>query len=121
MLDDWDLWLRVSEVGRAVAAPAVLVAYREHDDDICSGATRRVFAELNVVRARHALRGEVDGIRFTRSVAANQRRAGRRFAAARAYLRGAADFAARGCLCAGSRCRSARARWRFRPDSGHSR
>jgi glycosyltransferase involved in cell wall biosynthesis len=92
VLADWDLWLRVSEVGRPVACRDVLVAYREHDDNMSAGAMRRVFAELNVVRARHALRGEVDGVRFTRWVAANQRRAGRRFAAARAYLRGAAAF-----------------------------
>jgi glycosyltransferase involved in cell wall biosynthesis len=92
VLADWDLWLRVAEVGRPAACHDVLVAYREHDGNMSAWAERRVFAELDVLVARNALRGEVDGDRFTRWVAANQRRAGRRLAAARAYLRGAAAF-----------------------------
>jgi glycosyltransferase involved in cell wall biosynthesis len=92
VLADWDLWLRVAQVGRPAACHEVLVAYREHDDNMSASAVRRVFAELDVLIARHALEGELDGERFTRWVAAHQRRAGRRFGAARAYLRGAVAF-----------------------------
>ena len=92
VLADWDLWLRVAEVGRPAACREVLVAYHEHDDNMSAWAAPRVFAELDVLVARHALHGEVDGVRFTHWVAANQRRAGRRRAATRAYLRGAAGF-----------------------------
>jgi glycosyltransferase involved in cell wall biosynthesis len=92
VLADWDLWLRVAGVGRPAACREVLVAYREHDDNMSAWAARRVFAELEVLVARHSLQGEVDGVRFTRWVAANQRREGRPLAAARAYLRGAAEF-----------------------------
>lgn len=92
VLADWDLWLRLAARGRPAACPEVLVAYREHEQNMSAWAARRVFGELDVLVARHGLDGDIDGELFTRWVAANQRRAGRRFAAARAYLRGASAF-----------------------------
>jgi hypothetical protein len=57
-----------------------------------------VFGELETLVERHGLEGEVDGVRFTHWVAANQRRAGRRRRAARAYLHGAIAFRSPGLL-----------------------
>jgi glycosyltransferase involved in cell wall biosynthesis len=101
VLADWDLWLRVADAGRAAACSDVLVAYREHEGNMSARAARRVFAELDVLVARHGLRSEVDGVRFTRWVAANQRRGGGRIGAARAYLRGAVAFRSPALLARG--------------------
>ncbi len=92
VLADWDLWLRLAELAPAAACPEVLVAYREHGDNMSAETAHGVFAELDVVRRRHALGSELDGVEFTRWVAGHQRRAGRPFAAARAYLHGARQF-----------------------------
>ena len=92
VLADWDLWLRLAELAPAVACPEVLVAYREHGDNMSAETAQGVFAELEVLRRRHALGSELDGVEFTRWVAGHQRRAGRPFAAARAYLHGARQF-----------------------------
>ena len=92
VLADWDLWLRLAELAPAAASPEVLVAYREHGDNMSAETAQGVFAELDVVRRRHGLGSELDGVEFTRWVAGHQRRAGRPVAAARAYLHGARRF-----------------------------
>ena len=92
VLADWDLWLRLAELAPAAACPEVLVAYREHGDNMSAETAEGVFAELDVLRRRHALGGELDGVEFTLWVAGHQRRAGRPLAAARAYLHGARRF-----------------------------
>jgi glycosyltransferase involved in cell wall biosynthesis len=92
VLADWDLWLRLAEAGRAAACTDVLVAYREHRENMSSVAAARVFTELDLLVRRHGLSADLDGERFTRWVAAQQRAGGRRLAAARAYLRGARRF-----------------------------
>jgi glycosyltransferase involved in cell wall biosynthesis len=101
VLADWDLWLRLAEVAPAAACPDVLVAYREHGDNMSAETARDVFAELDVVRRRHALGSDLDGVEFTRWVAGHQRRAGRRLAAARAYLHGAREFSSGALLVRG--------------------
>jgi glycosyltransferase involved in cell wall biosynthesis len=92
VLADWDLWLRVARTGRAAACPEVLVAYREHGENMSAWPADLVFGELETLVERHGIDGEVDGVLFTHWVAANQRRAGRRLEAARAYLHGAIAF-----------------------------
>ena len=62
VLADWDLWLRMSKVGRAAACPEVLVAYREHGDNMSAEAASRAFAELEALAGRHGLQEEVDGV-----------------------------------------------------------
>ena len=119
VLADWDLWLRLAELAPAVACPEVLVAYREHGDNMSAETAHGVFAELDVLRRRHALGSELDGVEFTRWVAGHQRRAGRPFAAARAYLHGARQFRSGVTARArAGRCRSARAPWAFPPSCG---
>jgi glycosyltransferase involved in cell wall biosynthesis len=98
VLADWDLWLRLAEAGRAAACKDVLVAYREHSENMSSVGAARVFDELDLLMGRHGLSADVDGERFTRWVAAQQRAAGRRLAAARAYLHGARRFRSPGLL-----------------------
>jgi glycosyltransferase involved in cell wall biosynthesis len=92
VLADWDLWLRLAELAPAAACPEVLVAYREHGDNMSAETAQGVFAELDLLRRRHALGSELDGVEFTRWVAGHQRRAGRPLAASRAYLHGARQF-----------------------------
>jgi len=92
VLADWDLWLRLAELAPAAACPEVLVAYREHGDNMSAETAQGVFAELDLLRRRHALGSELDGVEFTRWVAGHQRRAGRPLAAALAYLYGARQF-----------------------------
>jgi glycosyltransferase involved in cell wall biosynthesis len=101
VLADWDLWLRMSKVARAVACPEVLVAYTEHDDNMSAENGKRPFAELDVLATRHGLTREIDGISFTHWAAGHQRRTGRRFAAARVYLRGAAAYRSPALLARG--------------------
>jgi hypothetical protein len=101
VLADWDLWLRLAELAPAAACPEVLVAYREHGDNMSAETAQGVFAELDVVRRRHALGSDLDGVEFTRWVAGHQRRARRPFAAARAYLHGARRFRSGALLARG--------------------
>ncbi|MEA2330228.1 MAG: hypothetical protein QOH58_366 [Thermoleophilaceae bacterium] len=98
VLADWDLWLRLAGAGRAAACADVLVAYREHGENMSAVAAGRVFDELDVLNGRHGLARDLDGVLFTRWVAGQQRAGGRRGAAARAYLRGARRFRSPGLL-----------------------
>jgi glycosyltransferase involved in cell wall biosynthesis len=87
---DWDLWLRLVEVGRAVQCPELLVGYTEHDHNMHLDMDT-VIRELFYLRRKHrplrALAGRGIGSKmWWRWVAAGYRRAGRRFRAAAIYL-----------------------------------
>jgi glycosyltransferase involved in cell wall biosynthesis len=87
VLADWELWIRLAGAGRAAACRERLVAYREHSSNMSGRPVGELFSELDRLVERHGATS-VDGEEFTRWVAAQQRRAGRRLAAAHAYLRG---------------------------------
>jgi glycosyltransferase involved in cell wall biosynthesis len=93
-LADWDLWIRLSQAGRACAWPEVLVACIEHQRSMLLTTADDVFAEFDYLDAKHRAAREAAGLRldrriFTRWVALGHRRSGRRFRAARLYLAGA--------------------------------
>lgn len=92
---DWDLWIRLSALDPGTACPEPLTAYVEHGANMHLGnrdpwAARPEFERL---AAKHAGRANTAGVRFgalwwRRWIALNHRLAGRRRAAARAYLSG---------------------------------
>jgi glycosyltransferase involved in cell wall biosynthesis len=92
-LDDWDLWIRLAAAHSAACVPDVLVAHVHHPGNrIVAEAAGPAIAELDLLASRHAAisgREAVwpDRAEYVRWVAAGQRRAGRRRAAATSYLR----------------------------------
>jgi glycosyltransferase involved in cell wall biosynthesis len=93
-LADWDLWLRLARHGRPAAVRAVLVAYTEHAGNMIHSGTPALLAEVDRVAAKHGDAAAAAGVRIdrigvSRWIAWAQRRAGRRRAAARTYLRAA--------------------------------
>jgi glycosyltransferase involved in cell wall biosynthesis len=89
-LTDWDLWIRLSQAGRAAACSEVLVGCIEHQRSMLLTSEDDVFAEFDYVEEKHRAAREAAGIRidrrlFTRWVALGHRRAGRRFRAAGIY------------------------------------
>jgi glycosyltransferase involved in cell wall biosynthesis len=93
-LTDWDLWIRLSEAGRAAACPEVLVGCIAHRRSMLLTSEDDVFEEFHYVeqkhrRARDAAGVHIDRRTFSRWVALGHRRAGRRFRATRTYLRAA--------------------------------
>ena len=92
-LADWDLWIRLAQAAPAAVADDVLVALVVHEQSMLLVDRRDVFLELDRLAAKHqraavAEGTSVDRARFSRWVAAGHQRAGRRRAAAGAYLRG---------------------------------
>ena len=92
-LGDWDLWIRLALCARAARVDDVLVGLVVHGRSMLLVDRRDVFAEFERLRAKHRtaaerLGGGPDHVLFARWVAAGHARAGRRGAAARAYLRG---------------------------------
>lgn len=93
-LADWDLWLRLAEVGSPAACPEQHVAYVRHRDSMLLKMPEPLLEEAEYLFEKHAAlaaqRGTAfDALRFERWVASGHRRAGRRGKAARIYLRGA--------------------------------
>ena len=88
-LEDWDLWIRLAQAGKGAACHERLVAYREHAANASIARLDDQFSALRRLVERHGGgAGGVDAIQFTKWVAKEQRRAGRRWATARAYLSG---------------------------------
>jgi hypothetical protein len=92
-LADWDLWIRLALAAPAAALDDVLLALLMHGRSMLLVDTRDVFVEFEYLRRKHAAAAasagvEPDRARFARWVAAGHLRAGRRRAAARAYVRG---------------------------------
>jgi glycosyltransferase involved in cell wall biosynthesis len=89
-LTDWDLWIRLSEAGRAAACSDVLVGCIEHRRSMLLTSEDDVFDEFDYVEEKHRAAREAAGVRidrrvFSRWVALGHRRAGRRFRAVRIY------------------------------------
>jgi glycosyltransferase involved in cell wall biosynthesis len=91
MLEDWDLWLRLSSTGGFAGVPDLLVAYTLHAGNMHARSTSELVQQLDRIAAK--LRAEtpprsldVDGPALARLIAGGQRRAGQRRAAGRTYL-----------------------------------
>jgi glycosyltransferase involved in cell wall biosynthesis len=94
-LADWDLWIRLALASSGVAVEDVLVALVMHRESMLLADKRDVFAEFAYLSDKHreaARRAGVgpDAAAFARWVAGGHLRAGRRLAAARAFVRGTA-------------------------------
>jgi hypothetical protein len=90
-LTDWDLWIRLSQTGRAAACPEVLVGCIEHRRSMLLTSEDDVFDEFDYVDRKHrqerkAAHIHIDRRVFSRWVALGHRRAGRRLPAMRIYL-----------------------------------
>lgn len=95
-LADWDLWIRLALADSAVALDDVLVALVMHPQSMLLVDRRDVFAEFALLENKHREAAKQFGVRpdaaaFARWVAGGHLRAGRRLAAARAYVRGTAS------------------------------
>ena len=86
MLSDWDFWLRLADVGRGLACPEVLVAYRRHPRNLTVTDLEHIGRELDYFAAKHrAERGMAfDRVAYSRWLAGEARGARQ---AARIYLR----------------------------------
>ena len=103
VLADWELWMRLAEVGRPAAAQDILVAYVDHGSNMQIADAAVVNAELDYVEAKHRRARETRGVdldrrTFWRWVALNHVRAGRRLDAARLMLDGAVRYRSPGNL-----------------------
>ncbi len=92
-LADWDLWIRLALSSRAAAVEDVLVALVVHPQSMLLVDSRDVFLEFERLVVKHRDEAAQAGVasdraRFARWVAAGHLRAGRRRAAARAYVTG---------------------------------
>jgi Glycosyl transferase family 2 len=83
-LADWDLWLRLADIGMPACVPEPLVAYRLHPSQATLDTTG-MLAEARVLQERHGI--ELNSVR--RWLAWSHLRGGRRGAAALAYARAA--------------------------------
>jgi glycosyltransferase involved in cell wall biosynthesis len=90
-MEDWDLWIRLTAAGTAVAVPEILVAYLEHRGGKALIGPSEAFAQLDYLERKHRkLRSQLgvdfDRVAFTHYVAWLQLRRHRHAAAARIYL-----------------------------------
>ena len=92
-LADWDLWIRLALAANAAVVDDVLVALVVHTESMLLVDRRDVFIEFDRLAEKHrdaARRAgvRIDRARFARWAASGHLRAGRRRAAARAYVNG---------------------------------
>jgi glycosyltransferase involved in cell wall biosynthesis len=86
---DWDLWIRLTEAGRAAACPEALVAYLVHETNMHRTAIDSAAREGHLLRAKHAhsnLPGRFDPVVFRGWIAEGQAHAGRPGRAALTYV-----------------------------------
>ena len=91
VLADWDLWIRLLQVGRAAVRPEVLAAYRVHTENMHLSGISGVRGELGYLRHKHRelcaeLGVKLGGIQFERWMVARQRESGKQLATAYAYF-----------------------------------
>ena len=85
---DWDLWIRLTEAGRAAACPEPLVAYLVHETNMHRIAIDSAAREGRVLRDKHArssLPGRFDPVVFRGWIAEGQAHSGRPGRAALTY------------------------------------
>jgi glycosyltransferase involved in cell wall biosynthesis len=91
-LADWDLWIRVAELGSAAISPEPLLAYRRHPGSMTVARADEVLEEFERLRRKHRKAAEAAGIEFGGNFVAPWRAGrdlaeGRRLRAARTYTR----------------------------------
>lgn len=114
LLADWDLWIRLADLGALAAVDKPLVAYRRHDGNMVVAHPNGHLEEFDVIVAKHreaARRCGVkpDGVGFNYWIANGQRRAGRRWSATRIHFNAAVRYKDLGHL--GSALRSPLGDW----------
>lgn len=89
-LDDWDMWLRLALAQPAGVCPEVLVAYVDHGAGRHITEARQLLTDFERMARKQQREGvTLDGLAYSRWVAAAHRRRGNRRDAALAYLWGA--------------------------------
>jgi glycosyltransferase involved in cell wall biosynthesis len=95
---DWDLWIRLTEAGRAAACPEALVAYLVHETNMHRTAIDSAAREGRLLRAKHAhssLPGRFDPVVFWGWIAEGQADSGRPGRAALTYAATALRYRSR--------------------------
>ena len=83
---DWDLWIRLSRLGRPTGVTQPLVGYRVHDNNM-SLDTLHTISEVAAIEARYG--GPIDWARFYRHLARVSLRADRHRLASQYYFKAA--------------------------------
>ena len=96
-LADWDLWIRLADSSAGAACDEPLVAYVQHEGNWLLQDGGAVLREFSQLRGKHRERSArygttFDGADYTRWVGHAYRRAGKRWRAARVYMRGAVAY-----------------------------
>lgn len=91
VLADWDLWLRLKDLGPAVAVEEPLLAYAAHAENMQRTTWSVVPGEFGYIAEKHAAGARAAGVRFggeawDRWTAETHRRMGRRLAASKGLL-----------------------------------
>jgi glycosyltransferase involved in cell wall biosynthesis len=99
-LADWDMWIRLSAAGRAAAVKEILLAYVMHAANLHT-AQHDSASDFSLMMRKHPLSCPAAAIAHARWRATGHRGAGRRFQAAREYLRAAIRYRNAGLLLRG--------------------
>jgi glycosyltransferase involved in cell wall biosynthesis len=94
VMEDWDLWIRLAQAGRATACKEVLVAYLKHPRQMQVVDADHAPHAFQLLKGKHRdllrlLGRDPDELIFWRWVALGHLRAGRKRRAARLFLEGA--------------------------------
>jgi glycosyltransferase involved in cell wall biosynthesis len=90
-LDDWDMWIMLAAAGRAGSVKEVLVAYVVHAANRHS-AQHDSASDFALLMSKHPLNRPAAAIAHARWRATGHRSAGRRFQAAKEYMRAAIRY-----------------------------
>jgi glycosyltransferase involved in cell wall biosynthesis len=90
--EDWDLWLRLLDVGPAAACDEVVVARVEHGDNMAVRDRGEVLGAFERLLSKHRPVTDADRRGVAEWLAFEQHRAGRRLAAAWIYLTTAISY-----------------------------
>lgn len=89
-LADWELWLRLAELGRITVCPELLVGYTVHAGNMHVTDARRILAEHRALQAKHPAGGATfNELPLLRWMANDNHRFGHRRTAALLYLEAA--------------------------------
>jgi glycosyltransferase involved in cell wall biosynthesis len=98
--EDWDLWLRLAAKGPPAVCADVLVARLEHGGNMLFRDRPDIMSDLERLLGKHVEVTDRRRLGLAQWVAAEHRRAGRRWTAASLYLRAAARYRSPGNLAA---------------------
>jgi glycosyltransferase involved in cell wall biosynthesis len=95
-LADWDMWIRLAEIGQPIAVPEVLIAYSRHSGSWVLREDPAIWHDLKHMIEKHAELSRRNGVAvdirgYERYIAHSLWLAGHRGAAARRYLSVARD------------------------------